>query len=233
MEYTKLNLLPANNSAIVNTIVLVACLITLASCNITRVIKPLEKDEVQVSASLGGPLIEFAGAPMPIPLTSVHAAYGLSEKQTIMGGLHTTALAFGVLQLDLGTNFRLYVNNAQNTGISASLIANTMIDRWESNASLYPQADVNVWRKYGNQLFYANLSSWLELRNTRAHNEIQPNRLLPSMGLGYQWLKEKYGFQAELKYIAPHLSNRDIVVNYIAPGHRGALGLYMGIIKKF
>jgi hypothetical protein len=138
-----------------------------------------------------------------------------------------------VLQLDLGTNIKLYENSANNTGISASLIANTLIDRWETNASLYPQGDINVWYKNEHHLYYANLSSWIELRNIRAHGETQTNRFMPSIGLGYQRIKEKYGFQAELKWIAPQLSNRDIVVNYIAPGQRGALGLYMGIIRKF
>jgi hypothetical protein len=215
------------------TLTTLAIAVILASCNITRVVKPLEKNEIQVGASLGGPMITFAEAPIPIPLTSLHAAYGYSERVSAMVGIHTTALAFGVMQLDFGANYQLYKNQTNDFGVSGSTILNGMFDIWENNLAVYPQLDLNVWRNVGKNLFYGNVSTWIEASRKRAHGEPQPNQFMPSIGLGYQRFKNKYGFQAEVKYIAPHLSNRDIVVDYISPGQRGAIGIYMGVIRRF
>src|SRR5688500_4123785 len=72
------------------------------SCAASRFVKPREEKQSAVSANLGGSLFEFGGITIPMPLTSITYGYGLKEKTTLFGSLHTTSLLFGVGQIDLG-----------------------------------------------------------------------------------------------------------------------------------
>jgi hypothetical protein len=162
-------------------------------------------------------------------------AYGLTDNTTSFASLHTTALMYGVIQTDLGFTHQLMAPNKLIPGISISPIANMMFDKWEHKFSLYPQLDVNAYWNYGTKknLVYASLNNWFELRTTRAHNEPQPTHWLPSIGFGHLWNNKKYTIQFELKYVAPTESNKDIVVDYVSPGSKGALGFYIGVNRKF
>lgn len=212
----------------------IVCLIAFA-CNPTRIVQPIPKGQVQVGANFGGPTIMLGTTPLPIPLTSVNVAYGLTAHTTSFVSLHTTALMYGVLQTDVGFTRQLIAPKRFVPGISVSPIANVLFDKWEHQFSLYPQLDINAYWNYGskNNLVYASLNNWFELRTTRVHNEPQPTHWLPSIGIGHQWNNTKYNIQCEVKYVAPTESNQNIVVDYVSPASKGAIGLYIGINRKF
>lgn len=212
-----------------------ALLFIASSCNTTRVVKPLEKGSLQIGADLGGPMIKFSGAPIFIPLTSVHAAYGIKKNTTLFGSIHSTSLLFGVFQTDIGITKLISKQQGLLPGVSLSPIANLMVDRWQGAFSLYPQLDANFFWNYKQKphYFYTSLNNWFELRQKRAHGETQPSNWMPSIALGHQWVKQKYHFQLELKYIGFNQNNQNIVVDYIAPGSTGTLGLYFGIKRTF
>ena len=207
----------------------------LLSCNATRLVKPLETKQVQVGASVGGALIQLGSATLPIPLTSVYGAYGMREKTTAFGSLHTTALLFGVFQTDIGITHRLLKQRQWIPAISLSPIANIMMDRWEGRFSLYPQLDIHAYWEYGSKkhFFYTSVNNWFELRNQRAHGEVQQTHWLPSLAMGHQWTGKKYSLQVETKYLAPNQSNQNLVVDYVSPSNRGALGVYVAVARKF
>lgn len=48
-------------------------LVILVGCNPTRYVTPLKEKQVAITANLGGSLINYGGAPMPVPLTSIGA----------------------------------------------------------------------------------------------------------------------------------------------------------------
>lgn len=206
------------------------------SCNVNRVVKPLPKGEHQVNTSFGGAIIKLGSAPIPIPLTNVSYAYGVSEKTSVYAGVHTTAMLFGVLQTDLGATYQLNKQNRFIPGISVSPIANIMFDTWQSNFKCYPQLDVNSFWNYGsnnNKLIYASLNNWFELSKTKAHEQEQKLHWLPYITLGHQWQLKKYVWQVEAKYIAPNQNNKNIVVDYVGINNKGALGIYLGVSRKF
>jgi hypothetical protein len=210
-------------------------IVTIISCNATRVVKPLAKGEKHMGVGLGGALIKFVGVPMPLPLTNVYGAYGVTDKTTAFGSLHTTALMFGVFQTDVGIIQNVIKQNKFIPGVSISPIVNMMLDRWDQNFSFYPQLDANAYWNYGKKqnLLYASMNNWFELRNTKAHNETQSTHWLPSIGIGHQWYGKKLNWQVEAKYIAPNQSNKNIVVDYIGMGNTGTFGLYIGLSRKF
>lgn len=207
----------------------------ILACNPTRVVKPLSKGELQGGVSLGGPAITMGGLPIFVPLTSIHAAYGYSDKTSVFGSIQTTSLLFGVFHTDIGLTQHIKKQNGYMPGISASAIANFMIDRWEWKSTFLPQLDVNFYWQYKQKphVIYTGLQNWFEPRTTRAHGEKQPNNWMPMISLGHQWVKQKYNWQIETRYIGFNQSNKDIVVDYISPGSKGALGLYFGVQRKF
>jgi hypothetical protein len=205
------------------------------ACNPTRVVKPLNKGQLQGGVSLGGPAITMGSLPVLLPLTSVHAAYGYSNITSIFGSIQTTSLLFGVLHTDIGVTQHIKKQNGYVPAISTSAIANLMIDWWEWRPSILPQIDLNFYWQYKQKphLIYTGLQNWFEPRTTRAHGEKQPENWLPSLSLGHQWVKQKYNWQLEARYIGFTQSNKNIVVDYISPGNNGALGIYFGVQRKF
>ncbi|MCK6612020.1 MAG: hypothetical protein L6Q78_13380 [Bacteroidia bacterium] len=214
--------------------VLILGLILLQACAPTRVVKPLQKGEQQVSVHLGGPLLKFGGAPIPMPLSSVAYARGINDKITAFGSLHTTALLFGVIQTDIGICRELYSHPA-GFGISVNPVLNIAVDTWEGNKKLWPELSLNAYQSLYQKklLLYAGSSTWFELASKRAHGETQPNRALFHAQLGLQYQRKKFSYTLEGKYLGMGLPTQPNVVDYIGLQNKGALGIYLGLTRRF
>lgn len=206
------------------------------SCTPARYVKPLEKGQLAIGADLGGPLIGFSGMTIPVPLTNLNAGYGFTEKTTGFAGLHTTALAYGTMQMDVGAAHGFRMPAGFVPGFSGSAAANFMVGLRGGGARLFPQLDVNAFWEYGSgrrNLVYLGLSNWFELAQSRAHQEDQPFHWLPSLQLGHTFVGSKWDFTLEFKQVAFNQDKRNIVVDYKGPGNSGASGLYFGVRRKF
>lgn len=209
--------------------------VALASCNATRVIKPLEKGEKSISAGLGGPGILYAGAPIPVPLTSISYAHGLDTGLTLAAGINTTSLAFGVVQADLSVGINVYQTKAERFGVTATPAMHFMYDFNEGNYRNYPQLEALTWWQYGEKanLFYGGMGTWIELRKSKAHGQVQTNELLPWVTIGHQFNLEKWSYLTEFKYLGFQHKTLPLVVDYISPGGRGTIGFYFGVSRRF
>lgn len=205
------------------------------SCAPVRTVVPLEKGSTHVSASIGGPLIEFSGLVIPIPLTSVNVAHGLTENLTVNTALHTTSLLFGVMHIEGSLTKNIYKNTTRHYGISSTPGFYFMIDRWEWNPKFYPMLDMNfyVYPTNKNHLLYCSLQQIFELSSKKAFEQKVTSWYIPSLAAGYIWDRPKMNYTLELKYMNFLQSNRDIVVEYIAPGNKGTFGFQIGITRKF
>ncbi|MCX8486002.1 MAG: hypothetical protein ORN53_02285, partial [Crocinitomicaceae bacterium] len=84
-------------------IFLIAVLAALASCAPALFVEPLKKGQQVITGNFGGPVAKIPGiGAIPIPFTAVGYGYGVTNKTTVFGNLHTTSLAFGIGQTDLG-----------------------------------------------------------------------------------------------------------------------------------
>src|SRR5690606_36740086 len=99
----------------------------------------------------------------------------------------------------------------------------------------YPDLQVLGWWKYSQKerYFYSGVGTWVELQKEKAHGEIQQNDLLPWAQIGHLWERPKFTYSVEAKYIAPFTSHEDIVVDYVAPGKTGAIGVYFSFSRRF
>lgn len=213
---------------------------TLASCAPSRYVQPLEKGEKAVTASLGGPLTQIPGvATVPIPHTNLTFGQGLTENITVFGGWYPTASIFGVWQFEAGGVFGLI--NKENWGISTTPMLNFTIDKWETNAKLWPNLDVNAyWEKpFKNKenkswLFYGGFNNWFEFAPDKAFEEPVNQRYLFSPQIGARLKGEKWDYNLEYKLIAPGINNEKFTVTYSSiVGASGANGLYFSIYRRF
>jgi hypothetical protein len=204
----------------------------LSACAPGFIVKPLKKGEHAVSAHLGGPLITFAGLPIPVPLSGIDYHYGLSNKLSLGGGLGLTSLAFGTAQCHLGSTIGiLKEDNSLKTGLSAVVKTHFLLDRWEGNFRFYPEAGFHACKQTGKQRFYAGGSAWIETNYARKRSS--DNFWVPMLHAGWQRAGEKWQPSVEFKWIAPGQDSRDLVVDYIAPGGKGSFGLYFGLSRFF
>ncbi len=210
-------------------------LLLLQSCAPSRIVRPLNKGERQVSANLGGPLLSFAGTVIPLPLTAISYAQGVSDKVTIFGGLHTTAMLFGVFQTDIGACINLYHPDSSKFGLSVNPVINLAFDKWEGNFKFWPEVDVNAyWELKKNKSFvYAGVSNWFELSNERAHQETQENRWLVNPQIGYTSVQNRWNYNFETKWLVPNLATKPNVVDYKGINGKGGVGIYITLTRKF
>ena len=219
----------------VTSIFLFAILFFFSSCSTTRYVVPIKKGEQRITANLGGPLIHYSGIIIPVPLTALGYAYGVNDHLTAFGNFHTTALAFGVFELDAGVLQNVIQQKKWQPGISVNGVANLMLDKWKTEFRFYPEVDVNAYWHYRNKqsFAYAGISNWIELQNTGANDRKQTTHLLPSFYAGHTFSRTKMDYSLEAKWIAPFSSNKNIVVDYVGAGSLGTLGIYFSLSKKF
>lgn len=87
-----------------------ACLTFLlaSSCAATRALAPLDKGQHGVNISLGGPFVEFGGAPLPVPFTALGYRYGIDGKTDVHAAVYpSTGVLVGVAAWDVGVSRQL------------------------------------------------------------------------------------------------------------------------------
>lgn len=203
-------------------------------CSNSRIVQPLAKGQHQVSAHFGGPVIKFAGAPVPLPLTSLSYAHGVSESFTAFGGVGLTAAAFGNLHLDVGGTQGILKPKGFRPGVSASVDFHIIANK--SNLFFMPQLDLNTYWLVGkhNSLAYFCINNNFDPSATRSSGEPQTTKWLPSAVLGYTFRnKTTWQYTLETRYIAPFTDNVNLVPDFVSPTTTGALGLYFAVQKRF
>jgi len=226
-----------------NFLFTISSILVFASCSPARFVKPLDKGQTAVTVNIGGPLIDYSGTTIPVPLSSVAVGHGYTKDVTGFAGLHTTALLFGVLQADIGVVKELVKQKKLVPGISVSPVANIMFDKWDHRFSFFPQVDAHAYWNYLKKPHYAyvGLSNWFDLHNKLDNGEPQNYHWMPIIELGNTFVKRKWNYTLELKYIAPNRRNISIV-DYAGignpdtntgTGQRGAIGFYIGVTRKF
>lgn len=201
----------------------------------TRFVKPLAKNQNAITANLGGPLIRFGKAVIPIPFTSVNYGRGITNKTTVFGSIHTTALLFGNFQTDIGICQSIYKNDSLKFGITVNPAVNLVFDKWEKNFRAWPQLDLNIYKDVlkDKAFVFIGLTNWLELSSKKAHNESITQHILinPHVGITYHYKKWDYTF--ETKFLQMNKNNKPNVVDYVGVNQRGAISIYLNFTRKF
>ncbi|MFK8038646.1 MAG: hypothetical protein AB8B74_10185 [Crocinitomicaceae bacterium] len=204
----------------------------LISCGPSKFVEPIAYKQISVGGHFGGPLID-QGAPIPLPITAIEIGYGIDTNITIFGGLHTTAILFGNLQIDIGSTFKVLDQEKYRPSISITPGFNCIYSFSESVGKFWPTIDANAYWNYGQKrsYLYFGFNNYFELISTTANNQPQANRWLFNPQIGHV-LKGKKGqgqFTTEIKWLGPNQSNDYAFIPYSTPhGNQGAIGIYLG-----
>ncbi len=216
-------------------ILLISITTLIYACSPGRYVKPLEKKQQAVNVSLGGPLIKYGAATIPIPFLTANYGYGIDSTLTAFGSANITAALFGNAQVELGVTKQVMKQNKYIPAISISPVLNIIYKNKDAK-KLYPQLAINAFWEYGKHknLIYAGLDNWFELSSKRAYGINQPNHWIFMPMIGHSFNNKKWNFNLEAKIIAPNISNEILVADYVTPFKtHGALGVYFGCTRKF
>jgi hypothetical protein len=203
-----------------------------ASCAPSRFVKPLQKKEQAVSFSLGGPVIKYSGAPVPMPFTTLAYGRGLTEKITCFGSLHTTSLLFGNLQSDIGSTF-LLVEKPGRRGLSATPALQVAYNMGTKNSfRIWPSTDLNGWihLKESPSYVYGGVDAWFEPSGRRAHDQPQSRHVIPNIHTGIVLAGTKWNHQLQVSYLGAGIPNLPGVVDYVGIGGKGTVGFHYSIL---
>jgi hypothetical protein len=206
------------------------CLLILATaCAPSRFVAPLAEGEQALNVHLGGSLIDYSGSTIPVPLSSITYAKGMSEKLTVFGGLHTTSLAFNNLQLEAGLVSKVLEQKGWQPALSSAIAFNLVTELSEGNTKLWPQVDGNAYWQIKQHRPYLGYAVWIDpnLMDENALGVLNPH-------IGYTYTHGEWDFNTELKFLAPGYDNSKVFVPYKSlQGDKGATGVYLSISKRF
>ncbi len=214
-------------------ILIVSGLLFLFACAPSRFIEPLEKKQIAVGANLGGPLIKFAGKPIPIPFSAIEIGYGLDSNLTIHGGIHTTALTFYNLQFDAGLTYKVINQKKYIPNISVNPGFNFIYDMNDKVAKFWPTFDANAYWNYGarRNYFYTGIGNMFELSQSMANGQEQKQRWLLSPQIGHvlKGKRDRFQFTTEFKFLGLNQTNTYSFIPYQSFfGSHGTTGIYLG-----
>ena len=211
-------------------------LLVLASCGPTRFVEPLAEEEFSFGGSFGGPLIDYAGVPIPVPLSQIELGYGLRDDLTLHGGIHATSALFGNLQLDAGATYQVFDTKKIDIRGSVSPSMNLIVDFNDRKAKAWPILDFNFFWNYGKRRNYIYLGGnfmfdFAGITNPNSER-IGYTLFSPMLGHTLKGKERSWEFFTEIKIIAPYMNSETPFVPYTGiTGRRGGTGIYIGFRK--
>lgn len=205
-------------------------LLLLGGCAITRGIVPLDKGEVALHGSLGGPFMMYAGAPIPVPITELGVMYGLTDHVTAHASLYPTQLATsGVFGMDIGAYGQLFGPNGARPrlvldGTAYMFGGDISPNPPKGGFRLFPDAaliaswDVGPQRQHH---LYAGVDGFFEFFPTP--------HAYPTPLLGAQFRVGRVGLQAEARWVAWNKETDRWFIDWVNTGKYGIIGANIGM----
>lgn len=202
----------------------------LAGCSVVHGVRPIGKGAGSLDVSLGGPITEVFGAPIPLPLTTVGGTYGITDTTDVHAAFHpTAALMFGIGAGDLGVSQQLLAPQGARprlmvdltfVGAGGDRLAGALPEggfRFFMQPTLLAGWD---WGKARRQTVYVGFTSFLEPADE--FHQVSGFVLGNRFGFGRSHL------DVELKWLDPWADATAIVPDYVSPGQLGAVELQFG-----
>lgn len=214
----------------------VLCLATLAGCSTIHGVRPVGDGNFAIEGSFGGPIVELFGAPVPLPLSSVGAAYGLDDATDVHLALHPSGLAFfGVVGADVGVSRQVFPQKGGRPRLMADLTVLTFFGPLGADADdaggarVFLQPTLTTawdWGRDDRHTAYAAITDLIQpFPNLRAPG---------ALALGHHWgLSPTFGLVTELKWISPWQSTEALAPMWYAPGDLGAISFQLGFNARF
>ena len=179
---------------------------------------PVGEQKMQLSASVGGPLVDALGTTIPIPYGLVGATYGMSNNTEACLDFHITAAAFRFLGMTPGIVYFPYLSGER---FVPAMGADVLIFSDFKESRFYPELVTSV--------AYRLREKWTPYAALR--HTFQPGQspyYIPSAMTGTSFRSGKMQYFVELQWLALDRDNRWNPVDYHGVSRRGALSLQVG-----
>jgi len=169
---------------------LLALLLVASGCATLPAARPLDPGLHEIGASMGGPVLNLGGTPLPVPLLNLQGRHGLPKLLDrpidLTYGLNLMALPFGILQGHVGMGWMVVkqrgaapaitVADKQFFGTNALGLPNkpaAVATGWAAN-----QLEVDISWEIRRQVIYAGLTQYFDFGNPQL-------TLTPSFGASF------------------------------------------------
>lgn len=202
-------------------------LTVVTGCGVTQPVRVAEEGTTHVLASLGGPLIPYAGMTIPVPYLNAGLLYGAGADVSYTGNLHLTMLLFGNLGVDAGYVRRL----TQERGWIPELTAKGQLyffsDLEDIRATrVFPLVTVNASYCIGSTLVYFGTDHLVQVH-------LPAYFLSPFVGIEVP-LSERWRVQGEAKWMAANVNTaHGIFEGHGSIGGYGNIGTFIGCTLRW
>ena len=205
-------------------------ILAVAGCGTMHSARPLDAGEHAMGVTLGGPMVQFSGAYIPLPNLNLEGKSGLKplldRPLDVNYGMNLTGLAFGIVGLHGGLSWQLVEENKVIPAITVGnrlWVNNNFLDlskEWgDRRVWVVDQLEFTFSYALGRHLVYFGLAQYLDFA--------QPDLLLtPFVGTEIQASK-RLALQIEIRHFALNKQQSVQALTWLSPG-TGALGLNLG-----
>lgn len=204
-------------------------LLALASglgCGHAAKVRPTPKGQLDARTTLGGPLGQVTSTiTVPLPLSTVGASYGVTDRMDVSAHAHPTALAFGVAGLDLGASYLLHGDEGPGPALTVLGRLYGFVDVRKGSAVAYGELGVTPSYRFTPWLTgYAALNALLQVGRSP---------LVPAVALGAEGRFGRFAVQLEGRWYAPHYPTQTTAVDWISIAGLGAWGPVASLSYRF
>ena len=177
---------------------------------------------------MGGPISADLPTPVPFttPITTVGYAHGVTDRTSVHGAIHPTALpALGLFGMDLGATTLIWDSDGAKPRFMVDTTLNlyggdNTADGAAGGTRLYPMVEGVFSWDLGKHALYAGLNNFFQLW-PEPHYHLNPQ-------VGGLLTLGRVDLQLEYKWISPYRDNRLTTAEFIGPFGYGASSIQLG-----
>ena len=181
----------------------------------------------EARVSVGGPLFDNLGAPIPMPNVALGGRYGVADGWDLDGNVSLLAAAVGVAYLDAGVVRQLLVQE-RGAALSASARANLFLGNSDGLAvRVYPEVGLHGELPLGaSATVFGGGTAWISFTPPEGKS---PVMVTPYLGASWRFSEQRRGgpeISLQLGWVSPWMDSSS-VVRWQPKGH-GAITALLG-----
>jgi hypothetical protein len=196
-----------------------ASVLALGCGHVTHV-RPTPQGQVDFEASMGGPFARVSGQPIPVPLTTVGASYGVGERLDVGAHAHVLAATFGVAGADVQGSYQLVQEERVIPAVTVLGRLYGFTDFQTGARGMFEGTGTFSWTAFGLLMPYVTASGLVQFAGAP---------MLAAFGAGAKVDIGRWAVQLEGKLYEPGYSTQFTAVRWIGPASYGAWGAVLGL----
>lgn len=215
----------------------VAALLLTTGCFAARNVRPVGEGNVSAGISVGGPVFTNLGAPIPTPLATAYARYGVTDETDIDVGLSLPIV--GAAGIDAGAAHQVLKQDGLRPAVSLGgrllLYANLLGLSGDVDRDGRPyDPGVRLFEELYGYASWQLHEAWLAYAGVDLFAQAEQAILRPTLLGGVQWQPSRVlGLQLEIKQMALATNQEYAAVAFVGPGNYGAFAVNLGVSFTF